>query len=213
LAFPFKDLSVKLEADLDDLARANIAIEDEVATRLADEAARANKTLYGFSNESLEAVLKILRQNGSIEEIYPYWLQTKMSKEVDGMPLVNRGLVDSMVRVLYPKDSEALLKIFFDSGVLFGSYMKLRFKDLDDVWNLIKIFRISLPARLFEMERVESSSGHSYILRYISGISVETTVCFAKYFDGLFSCYTTNRLSRSSSSGMIELELRPELSA
>jgi len=91
---------------------------------LADEASRANKTLFSFSNECLEAVLKIFQEHGSVDEIYPFWLQTRMSKEMDGMPLLNRGLVDSMVKTFYPKDSEVLLKIFFECGVLFGSYIK-----------------------------------------------------------------------------------------
>jgi len=191
------------------LARTNIAVEDKIATMFADEAARANKTLYSFSNECLDAFLKIFHDGGSVDEIYPFWLQTKMSKEVDGMPLLNKGLIDSMVKKFYPVDSEAILKIFFDCGVLFGSYIKMRFKGLDEVWNLIAIFRSSLPARLFEMDRIDNGSGTKYVLRYISGISDETTFCLAKYFDGIFSCYTINRQSRLSSSGVIELEINP----
>jgi len=37
----------------------------------------------------------------------------------------------------------------------------MRFKDLDEVWNLIKLFRLSLPARVFEMDRTEDQSGKS----------------------------------------------------
>ena len=191
------------------MARTNIAVDDKIATMFADEAARANKTLYSFSNECLEAALKILQEHGSVDEIYPFWLQTKMSKEVDGMPLMNRGLLDSMVRTFYSKDSEAILKIFFDCGVLFGSYIKMKFKDLDEVWNLINLFRTSLPARLFEMDRKVDQGGKSYVMRYVSGISIEMTVCMGKYFDGLFSCYSTNRQSRITSGGVVEMEIRP----
>jgi len=193
-----------------DLARSNIAVEDRVAERLADAATQANMTLYGFSNVCLEALLKIFHDGGDAEEIYPFWLQTKMSKEIDGMPLLNRGIMDSMVRVFYPKDSEALLKIFFDAGVLFGSYLRMRYKSLDEVWTLIRLFKLSLPARVFEMDRLEEESGNErrYVMRYVSGISDETTNCMAKYFDGLFSCYTTDRRSASSSGGVIEIVLR-----
>ncbi len=83
-----------------------------------------NKTLYGFSNDCLEAVLKIFREDGNVEEIYPFWLQTKMSKEVDGMPFLNRGLLDSMVKTFYSKNSDIVLKIFFDTGILFGILRK-----------------------------------------------------------------------------------------
>jgi hypothetical protein len=192
------------------LARTNIAVDDKTATMLADEAARANKTLYSFSNECLDADLKIFQEHGSVDEIYPFWLQTRMSKEIDGMPLLNRGIVDSMVKTFYPRNSEVLLKIFFKCGILFGSYIKMRFKDMDEVWNLIKLFSLSLPARVFEMDRTEDQSGKSYVMRYVSGISVETTVCLAKYFDGIFSCYSSNRQSRTSSSGVIEMEIRSE---
>jgi hypothetical protein len=191
------------------LTRTNIAIDDKTAKQLSDAAMRTNKTLYSFSNECLDTALKIFRDGGSLDEIYPFWFQTKMSKEVDGMPLLNRGLLDSMVRTFYSKDSEAILKIFFDCGVLFGSYIRMKFKDLDEVWSLINLFRSSLPARLFEMDRKEDQSGKSYDMKYVSGISIEMTVCMGKYFDGLFSCYSSNRQSRISSGGVVEMEIRP----
>jgi len=192
-----------------DLARSNIAVEDKIAVELADDANRVNKTLYGFSNDCLEAVLKIFHEGGSIEEIYPFWLQTKTSKEVDGMPLLNRGLLDSMVKTFYSKNSDAVLKIFFDTGILFGSYIKLRAKSLDDLWGLIKVFRSSIPARVFEMDRIRSDDAETvYVMKYVSGMSDDMTLCMAKYFDGLFSCYSADRRSTTSSSGVIEIEVR-----
>ena len=91
-----------------------------------------------------------------MDEIYPFWLQTRMSKEMDGMPLLNRGLVDSMVKTFYPKDSEVLLKIFFECGVFFQElHKKMRFKDLDEA-ELIHysgcLFRLEF---LEEMDRTE----------------------------------------------------------
>lgn len=197
-------------ANARDLARTNIAVEDKIAEELADDANRVNKTLYGFSNDCLEAVLKIFHEGGSVEEIYPYWLQTKTSKEVDGMPLLNRGLLDSMVKTFYPKNNDTVLKIFFDTGILFGSYIKLRAKSLDDLWGLIRVFKSSIPARVFEMDRIKDDrAGMIYVMKYVSGMSDDMTFCMAKYFDGLFSCYSTNRHSTTSSSGVIEFEVRP----
>jgi hypothetical protein len=183
-------------------------VQDEVAKELADEAARAKKTLYGFSNECMQIVLKILHEHGSLEEIYPYWLQSKMSKETDGMPFLNRGLLDSLVKTFYSDNTETVLKIFFETGILFGSYVKLRAKNLDDLWGIINLFKLSIPARVFEMDRIENDeSDRIYIMRYVSGISDELTMCMAKYFDGLFSCYSSNRRSTTSSSGAIEIEV------
>ena len=185
-------------------------MEDKIAGELADDATRVNKTLYGFSNDCLEAVLKIFHEGGSVEEIYPFWLQTKMSKEVDGMPFLNRGLLDSMVKAFYSKNSDAVLKIFFDTGILFGSYAKLRAKSLDDLWELIRVFKSSIPARVFEMDRIKNDKAEMiYVMKYVSGMSDDMTLCMAKYFDGLFSCYSTNRRSTTSSSGVIEIEIRP----
>ena len=61
--------------------------------------------------------LKISQEHGSVDEIYPFWLQTKMSKEVDGMPWVPRGLLDSFVKTFYQSNSDTLLKTFFEYGV------------------------------------------------------------------------------------------------
>ncbi len=194
------------------LARTNIAVDDGIATAVADEATRFNRTLYGFSNECLEAVLKILRDGGDVEGIYPFWLQSKMSKEVDGMPFLNRSLLDSMVKMFYSTNPEACVKIFFDTGVLFGSYAKLRAKDLENLLGLVNLVKFSIPARLFEMRQREDEDSQKmiYVLRYISGISNEMTICMAHYFDGLLSCYSSTRHLTTSSSGVIEIEIRPD---
>ncbi len=194
-----------------DLPRTNIAVDDGVATALADEATRFNKTLYGFSNECLEADLKILREGGNVEGIYPYWLQSKMSKETDGMPFLNRSLLDMMAKMSYATDPEACLKIFFDTGILFGSYAKLRAKDLDNLLGLVNLVKFSIPARLFEMQRKEGEDSKMiYVLRYVSGMSNELTICMAHYFDGLLSCYSSTRKLITSSSGVIEIEIKPD---
>ncbi len=182
-------------------------MDDKIATMLSDEAARANKTLYSFSNECLEAALKISQEHGSVDEIYPFWLQTKMSKEVDGMPWVPRGLLDSFVKTFYQSNSDTLLKTFFEYGVFLGSYVKLRAKNLDEVMNLIKLFKLSIPARVFEIDRIEVESGRKYIFRYVSGISNEMTICMGKYLEGVFSCYTPEIQSRTSSTGVVEMEI------
>lgn len=187
-------------------------MDDSIATALADEATQFNKTLYGLSNECLEAVLRILRDGGNAEGIYPYWLQSKMSKEADGMPFLNRSLLDSLVKISYPTNPEAVLKIFFDTGVLFGSYAKLRAKNLENLLVLVNLIKFSIPARLFEMQREEDEDSKKmiYVLRYVSGISNELTTCMAHYFDGLLSCYSSSRHLTTSSGGVIEIEVKSE---
>ncbi|MDA4111766.1 MAG: hypothetical protein OK439_04460 [Thaumarchaeota archaeon] len=190
------------------MARTNIAVDDVIAARLADEATRANKTLYAFSNECIEAVLKIFHDRGSADEIYPFWLQTKMSKELDGMPWLNRGLLDSLVKTFYPANSDTLLKIFFQYGVVLGSYVRLRASNFEDLLSLIKLFGSSIPARVFEMERIDDQSEKRYVFRYVSGISDDTTVCVGKYMEGLFSCYSSSIQSKTSTAGVVEMEIK-----
>ena len=73
--------------------------------------------------------------------------------------------------------------------------------------NLIKLFKLSIPARVFEIDRIEVESGRKYIFRYVSGISNEMTICMGKYLEGVFSCYTPEIQSRTSSTGVVEMEI------
>jgi hypothetical protein len=202
-AYQFGEESLPAE-----LPRSNIAVEDEVATQLADEATRANNTLYGFSNECMQAVLKILHEHGSVEEIYPYWLQTKMSKEFVGMPWLARGAMDFLIRELYPKNSEMLREALYNYGINLGNYFRIRANNFEELSKLLRQFRMSIPARLFELDRFEDEEGKGYILRYISGMSYEMTLCVAKYIQGAFSCFSSSSKSRIASGGMVELVIR-----
>jgi hypothetical protein len=190
------------------LPRTNIAIEEDMAKQLADEAARAKKTLYGFSNEALGAVLKVLHERGAVEEIYPYWLQTKMSKEFDGMPWFGRETLDFLIREIYPKNSELVQGAFYEYGKKLGNYLKTRTKNIEELSKLFQLFRISIPARVFELDPFEDNQGKGYTMRYVSGMSVEMTICIAKYIQGIFSCFSASSTSRTASGGMVELEIR-----
>ena len=150
----------------------------------------------------------VLRERGSVEEIYPYWLQTKMSKEFDGMPWFARGNLDFLIRELYPKNSELVLNSFYEYGIKLGNYLKIKTKNIEELSKFFQVIRISIPARVFELEPFEDASGKGYVMRYVSGISQEMTTCMAKYLQGIFSCFSTNTQSRMASGGMVELEIR-----
>jgi hypothetical protein len=190
------------------LGRTNIAISDEIAEKVSLEADRENKTLYGFANECFESLTKIFNERGRIEEVFPYWLQTKMSKEFSGLPLTPRFLLDSIIRAFYGRDKETLLKLSFESGGMLGNYFKLRAKNLDGLKELIDVVGSPNPARLMELIKTEDHGSTKYIFRYITGISDETTICLEKYFSGMLSVFSTDFTSRIQSSGIVEIEIR-----
>ena len=47
------------------MPRTNIAVDEETADHLADEASRENKSLYALTNEALAAVIKICNEHFS----------------------------------------------------------------------------------------------------------------------------------------------------
>ena len=191
------------------MGRTNLAVSDELANKIGLEADREKKTLYGFVNECFESLGKIFEEDGRLEEVFPYWLQTKVSKEFSGLPLTPRYLLDSIIRAFYARERATLEKLSFESGQMLGNYFKLRVKNLAGLKELMDILGSPNPGRLMELIKVEDGMSSRYIFRYITGISDETTVCLERYFSGMFSVFSTDFTSRIQASGIVEIEIHP----
>lgn len=185
-------------------------MNDGLAKEIASVAESENKTMYGFANECFESILKIYREHGKIEEIYPFWIQTRMSKEFGGLPLTPRYLLDSIIRMVYPKEKEALIRLSFESGRMFGAYLKLRAKNLDELRAIINLVGSSNPGRLMEIVKMDNFNPPKYVLRYVTGISDETTICLERYFAGMLSVFSSTMSSKIQSSGIVEIEVQTD---
>jgi hypothetical protein len=91
------------------MARTNIAVDEETAESLADEATKENKSLYALTNEALSAVLRICKYGGAPREVFPSWRWSRMLKDTDAIPLPG-GFMEKLMKKVFVTDREWLLK-------------------------------------------------------------------------------------------------------
>lgn len=188
------------------MPRSNIATEERIAYSIADEAGKANKTLYAFVNESLDADLKVYKEGGAPSDIYPSWRFVQMLKDVDAIP-VPGDLLEKMIRRSYenPSEREWLLKTWFDEGLRLGTYLQLSSPQIAELSAEVKALQGMLPVKRIELKNAEKDKS-ALIVRAIGvGLSAESTRCAEQFLRGIIASYSLNVTNSKVSEGIIEL--------
>jgi hypothetical protein len=201
------------------MPRTNIAVDEKIAYEISDEAAKANKTLYAFVNESLDAALKVYKDGGSPSDIYPSWRFAQIMKDVDAIP-VPGDLLEKMIKRSFEKEEEKqwLLNTWFEEGKKIGAYLQLSAPKISDLSEEVRALQEMLPVKRIELKSLdddgeqiqESSDGKPklFLVRAIgAGLSIESTYCAEHFLRGVISAYSLNVISRKVSEGIIELKV------
>src|SRR5260370_17944653 len=114
------------------MARTSIAVDEETADHLADEATRENKSLYALTNEALTAVLRICKYGGWAEEVYPSWRWSRILRDTDAIPLPG-GLMEKLMKKVFSTDKDWLLEEWFNEGKRVGSYLHMYAQDFQQL--------------------------------------------------------------------------------
>ena len=189
------------------MARTNIAVDEQIADGLADEAGKENKSLYAMANESLSAVLKICRYNGTPRDLYPSWRWGRILKDTDAIPLPG-GLMEKLMRKVYASEREWLLDEWQTEGRRVGDYLHMYAEKFDDLIPRVDELQGFLPVKRVEFEHKSDSQGMEMVtVRVIgAGFSQETTECTQHFLLGILSAYRYKILSSRISQGIIEIE-------
>src|SRR5712691_5173086 len=138
------------------MPRSNIAVDEEVADSLSDEATRENKSLYALTNEALSAILKVCKYGGTPREVYPSWRFSRILKDTDAIPLPG-DLMEKLTKKVYATEKDWLLKEWFSR--------------VDELQGF-------LPVKRVEFERREEQGKANITVRVIgAGLSHESTSC------------------------------------
>ncbi|MDG6995434.1 MAG: hypothetical protein JRN52_05885, partial [Nitrososphaerota archaeon] len=175
------------------MPRSNIATEEKIAYSIADEAGKANKTLYAFVNESLEADLKVYKDGGTPSDIYPSWRFVQMLKDVDAIP-VPGDLLEKLIRRSYenPSEREWLLKTWFDEGKRLGTYLQLGSPKIAELTAEVRALQDMLPVKRIELKSDEKNESGLIVRAVGIGLSAESTRCAEQFLRGIISSYSLN---------------------
>lgn len=189
------------------MGRTNVAVDAALAEDLSAQAVAQKKTLFGLTNEVVQSALRILHEGGSAPEAYASWKVLRISREVGGMPLTPRSLLEELVQRVYPSDKEWLLRTWHEKGVRMGEHMRLLYANPDELATAVEELRGALSLQRIELRRGTSGEdGRTrLILRIVADLSQPLTECVEQYMVGLLASYSYRSEEKRTTQGILEI--------
>jgi len=184
------------------LQRANIALDKTIFENFAAQAAREGKTLYAFTNEWLDAAVKISAEGGEAKEIFELWRSITVLKQIDTLILPS-DFVDTMIGSLYAKDKTGLLAAFGELGKELVGILKIATDDIDGLSDLVKDFTLFTPIKRFEVRKRDGRSREIIIVG--AGKRIESTECSFEFLKAILNGYGYDVSSHDLTVGTIRL--------
>ena len=192
------------------MPRSNIAVDDEVADSLSDEATRENKSLYALTNEAITAILMVCKFGGTAREVYPSWRFSRILKDTDAIPLPG-DLMERLTKKVFDTDREWLLNEWFEEGKRIGSYLHMYAEDFNQLVSRVDELQGFLPVKRVEFQRKEEGGKATVAVRVIgAGLSLESTTCAERFLRGIMSAYPYKIVDTRVSEGMIDIRAEEE---
>ncbi len=173
------------------MPRTNIAIDKQLALKLADESGKENKTAYAMANEMLSSCFDLINKGGNISNMSKFWEIIKIMKDVDAVP-VPGNLLEEIVNRLYAYDKEWLMKIGRKQGEELGLYLSTFYPSIFDLINSSKgVLTQIFPIKRFDLESLKKSGETTIFTFKTAGVgrSKETAEFVNEVLKGLFSVY------------------------
>jgi hypothetical protein len=184
------------------MARTNISVDQNVFDAFSAEAARQNKTLFAFANESLSVVTKVASEGGSPSDLYSMWRSMTLLKQFDVITLP-ADFVDDVTAELYASHKESTLKRFSEIGSRFVSVLKIFAPELSDLTVVEKDFRGLLPIKQLAIK--EQGKGNLEIDVVGAGRRIESTECAREFLIAIIRGYGYTVTRQETNIGTIRL--------
>ncbi len=188
------------------MARTNISVDQNVFDAFSAEAARQNKTLFAFANESLSVITKVAEEGGRPSDLYSMWRSVTLLKQFDVITLP-ADFVDDVTAELYASHKEATLKRFSDIGSRFVSVLKIFAPELSDLTSVEKDFRGLLPIKQLAIK--EQGKGTLEIDVVGAGRRIESTECAREFLIAIVRGYGYTVIKQETNIGTIRLWVTP----
>ncbi|MDG6927314.1 MAG: hypothetical protein JRN10_03680 [Nitrososphaerota archaeon] len=173
------------------MPRTNIAVDKQLALRLADESEKENKTAYAMANEMLNSCLDLISKGGNVSSMPKFWEIIKIMKDVDAVP-VPGNLLEEVINRLYTYDREWLMKIGRKQGEELGLYLSTFYPSIFDlIANSKDVLTQIFPIKRFDLESMKKSGEATIFVFKTAGVgrSKETAEFVNEVLRGLFSVY------------------------
>lgn len=183
-----------------------ILIRSDLLDRIAEITAKEGKTMYGFTNEVFEQVLKAYEMNANISDVVEFYRLMQIEKET-GAVVIPMSVLEYTANKCKENKKELLGK-WYDAGVWYGKYISSKFHDeelLDIVEKLMKDCLRNLTNC-----SVSRSNGQVKINAMSPHFSLEQTESLSKFIEGILHSFDYTTFKNECLKGMILLEFKKE---
>lgn len=168
------------------MGRTTLAVNDDIATRLAREAKKRKTTEYALANKLLATELSLMDKNMEPQDMEASIILAQFVKDMGSLP-VPAEIVGEITERMYKIDRDWLGSIWFDLGKKLGTYMHAYLTDLSEIEdNANQIIRF-VPVKLV---KVNSKTQNSVTISVIGlWTSSSLSFCIGQTLNGMLEAY------------------------
>jgi len=184
-----------------------ILIRSDLLDRIAEITAKEGKTMYSFTNEVFEQVLKTYDMNANISDVVAFYTLMQIEKET-GAVIIPMSVLEYTINKLYKENKEEFLKKWYDAGLWYGKYMASRFHDKEPLDVIEKLMKDCL--RNLTNCSVSRKEGQVKIRAMSPHFSLEQTESLSKFLEGILHSLNYTTFKNECLKGMILLDFKKE---
>lgn len=180
-----------------------VYVPEELINLITEICRRDGITIGRFIEDALKEAIRLRNIGYDLKKAVDA-LEVIRVHRVLGGAFIPQDLLDFIVGRVYRSDREELLRRYFESGLLYGRYIRGRFRDP------IEALKSFLETSRWDLDEVEvTSDGSKWSLRCVSTVlSAEGTEILAKFIEGVVRGLGCEILQMDYIKGMITVEFR-----
>jgi len=184
-----------------------ILIRSDLLEKTAQITAKEGKTMYSFTNEVFEQVLKAHEMNANISDVVEFYRLMQIEKET-GATVIPIDVLEYTTNKLYKENKKELLEKWYEAGLWYGKYMSSKFHD-EELFDIIeKLMKNSL--RNLQNCSASNKDGQVKIRIMSPHFSLEQTESISKFIEGILHSLNYVTYKNECLKGMILLEFKKE---
>ncbi|MGQ9507020.1 MAG: hypothetical protein ACUVTB_04060 [Candidatus Bathycorpusculaceae bacterium] len=182
-----------------------ILIRSDLLEKIAQITAKEGKTMYSFTNEVFEQVLKAYEMNVNISDIIEFYKLMRIERET-GSVIVPLCVLEYVMDKFCKENKKVLLEKWCEAGLWYGKYISSRFSEEESLNIIEKLMKISL--RNLINCSVFQKNGRVKIRAMSPHFSLEQTESISKFIEGIFHSLDYVTSKNELLKGMILLEFK-----
>ncbi|MEM4436626.1 MAG: hypothetical protein QXP68_04230 [Thermosphaera sp.] len=177
-----------------------VYVSEEVVDSVAEICRRDGIAISKFVDEALKWAVKLRSMGYELKDALEVLEVIKVHRVLGGA-FVPQQVLDLVERA-YSSNRDEVLRLFFESGQLYGRYIRRRFKSFSEALKKL------LETSRWDLDEVEvQPSGGKWVVVCVSAVmSVEGTEMLAKFLEGVVKGLGFEVLQVDRVKGMVTIE-------